>query len=78
MFVEAKGKRSKAKKELHHLRIHAGEGASHAHPSWTVEHHFTDRKHEPQVREFSDHAELMKHLHDNTHPDVNVDEEGGE
>ena len=49
------------KKQLHHLEIHAGEGATHDDPSWVVAHDFGP-EHEPETQEFSDHQEMLAHV----------------
>jgi hypothetical protein len=54
------------KKELEHLRIYGGDGATHENPSWTVQHHFTSSKHEPEAHDFTDHEQMLDHVKEHT------------
>jgi hypothetical protein len=53
-------------KELHHLRIFAGDGATPENPSWRVQHHFTSLKHAPEAHDFADHGEMLEHVREHT------------
>jgi hypothetical protein len=49
-------------RELHHVRIYAGEGATPEAPSWLVEHHSSENDARPTPHEFSDRSEMLAHL----------------
>ena len=69
LLMAVRKKRHARKKELQHLRVFAGDGATHENPSWIVEHDFGE-DHEPEQHRFTDHGEMIEHLsrHTSTEP----------
>ncbi len=74
-YVEARSSGKRHKPELDHIRIHAHPEGTPDNPAWIVVHNHDGADHETEYP-FSDHGEMMQHIHDHTHPDVQVEEEG--
>jgi hypothetical protein len=62
-YVEAKGKKHKPKRELHHLKVLAHPDGTPESPRWVIEHHAeeTDSP-DPEKHEFTDGHEMLAHV----------------